>query len=189
MSVAYRKEGLDLDGNAVGQAAHADGDAGVPARVAEHREEDLGGAVDHLGMIDELRRRVDESAYPDALHHPIEIAVERGAQVRKQVERAKPRRLPGLIDVDLTSHFADESALAVPLAELSCEEKKLAEANEWHVIGPRRAGSGQLDPLLAEALLDDPGGRCPRVEADGHHPDRIARFSGNDVASAAVGEN
>ena len=34
----------------------------MPPRIAEHLDEQVGGAVDHLGLIDEGRRAVDEAA-------------------------------------------------------------------------------------------------------------------------------
>ena len=58
---------LDLDRGAQRQLGHPDGRAGVPARVAEHRAQQLRRAVHDTGLPGEAGRRRDE---PDHLHHP-----------------------------------------------------------------------------------------------------------------------
>src|SRR4051794_18365203 len=53
---------LDFDGGIAGQGGNADGRAGMAALVAERRDHQVGGAVQHLRSVDEIRRRVDEAA-------------------------------------------------------------------------------------------------------------------------------
>ena len=54
-------DALDLDRGAERQRGHADGGAGVPALVAEHPDDEVGGAVGDEVMLGEFRRRGDEA--------------------------------------------------------------------------------------------------------------------------------
>ena len=62
--------------------------------IAEHLDHQVGGAVDHLGLVGEVGRRGDEAAEPDDARHPIEVA-ERGLGLGDDVDGAKPCRLSG----------------------------------------------------------------------------------------------
>src|SRR5437879_10949236 len=57
-SAADLDDRLDLDRDAVRQGSHADGGARVLALVAEHLDEQVRAAVDHLGLVGEIRRAV-----------------------------------------------------------------------------------------------------------------------------------
>ena len=52
-----RREQLDLDGDVERQLGESDRGAGVPAGIAEHLDEEVGAAVDHLGGAVEARVR------------------------------------------------------------------------------------------------------------------------------------
>src|SRR5207249_461304 len=58
---------VDLDRGAEGELGDADGAAGVPARLAEDRAEQLAGSVDHARLAGEPLGRGDE---PAELDHP-----------------------------------------------------------------------------------------------------------------------
>src|SRR5437016_5307053 len=51
-------DGFDLDRDVVGQAAHADGGAGMLALGLEHFDQQVGAAVDHLRVLLEVRHAV-----------------------------------------------------------------------------------------------------------------------------------
>src|SRR3546814_19059264 len=48
------EEGVDLDGDTARQRYGTDGKAGMLAGIAEHLDHQVGGAVDHLRMVDEV---------------------------------------------------------------------------------------------------------------------------------------
>jgi hypothetical protein len=52
-SPAHQQDGLDLDRHPVRQRSHVDRGAGVAACLAEHIDEEIGAAVDDLGMVGE----------------------------------------------------------------------------------------------------------------------------------------
>ena len=51
----HLEHGLDLDRGVERQRRDADGGARVPALVAERRDHQVGGAVHHLGAVEESR--------------------------------------------------------------------------------------------------------------------------------------
>src|SRR3954451_8725783 len=55
---------LDFDGDAVRERPHANGGARVPPRIAEERHEEIGAAINDLGLLAEARR---------AVHHPQQL--------------------------------------------------------------------------------------------------------------------
>src|SRR6185437_443711 len=65
--IADLENRLDLDRDVVGQRAHAHGRAGMDAIRAEYFGEQVGAAVDDLGVIGEIGRRVDHA---EQLDHP-----------------------------------------------------------------------------------------------------------------------
>src|SRR5258706_13000453 len=65
---------LDLDRRVGWQRGDADGGAGMAALVAERCDHQVGGAVQHLRPIEEIRRGIDEAAEPDHPDHLVEGA-------------------------------------------------------------------------------------------------------------------
>jgi hypothetical protein len=70
-------DGLDLDRHSVRQRGDSYRKAAVAAGWAEHLDEEIGGAVQHLRLLDEVGLGVDVAADPDPAHQPVEIAAER----------------------------------------------------------------------------------------------------------------
>src|SRR5712691_2283929 len=83
------ENGFDLDRDAGRQAVHPDRGAGMAAAIAEHRDHQVGGAVDHLRHVGELRGAVDKPADPQTAAHAVEIAAASDPQMGEDVERAK----------------------------------------------------------------------------------------------------
>src|SRR5947209_5267159 len=71
------EDAFDLDRGIGGQGRDADRGPRVPALVAESCDHQVGGAVQHLGSVKEIRRRIDKTAEPDHANHLVEVA-ERG---------------------------------------------------------------------------------------------------------------
>src|SRR5690349_5683801 len=55
------EDGVDFDGGVRGKRRNTDSGAGMPALVAEGRDHQVGGAVQHLGAIEEVGRGIDEA--------------------------------------------------------------------------------------------------------------------------------
>src|SRR5262245_29363602 len=66
-----------LDRRVRRQRGDADGGAGVAALVTEGRDHQVGGTVQYLRSVDEIRRRVDETAEPHHAHDLVEVAERR----------------------------------------------------------------------------------------------------------------
>src|SRR5436305_3576184 len=148
---------FDLHRHAVGERADADRHPGVPPGVLEDLHQEVGGAVDHLGLCHEIRHGIDVAGDAHTAHDTVEIPVQLGPQQGHEIEGAQPGRLLPLIDSELTPELADEAALAVPLRELAGQVDQVAGAHRGDVVRPRLAGLRQLDPELFQALRDGAG--------------------------------
>src|SRR4051812_32616154 len=82
---------LDLDRGVRRQRGDADGGAGMAALVAKSQNHQVGGAIQHLRPVEEVRRRIDETAEPDHPDHLVEVA-QRRLDLRQQVDGAAARR-------------------------------------------------------------------------------------------------
>src|SRR6266568_1798419 len=118
--------GFDLDRDAAGQAVHPDRGARMTAEIAEHRDHQIRGAVDHLGHVGELPGAVDKPADPQTSAHAVEIAAAGDAQMGEDVERAELCRLTAVGDADPGAELALKAELAVPLADLAGDEDEIA---------------------------------------------------------------
>src|SRR2546425_11618555 len=100
---------LDLDRDAVGQRSHAYGGAGVLALVAEHLDEQVRAAVDHLRLVGELGRAVHHA---EQLHHALHAveAAELGLHHREQREPDRARVLVALFHRELRAELALDRA-------------------------------------------------------------------------------
>ena len=81
------------------------------AAIAEHFDEEVGAAVDHLRRVLEFRHRVHHAEH---LHHALDAreAAELGLHHRQQVEADRARMLVGLLDRVLAADLAPR-ALAI----------------------------------------------------------------------------
>src|SRR5450755_2121379 len=148
------EDSLDLHCRIGGKGRDADGGAGMAALVAEGRDHQVGGAVQDLGTVEEVRRRIDEAAEPDNPDHLVEIA-ERGLDLRQQVDGAAARGGVALLDRDAGPEFAlgDQLALRVD-ANLAGNEQQIAGAHETDVIRHRVWRLMQDHALCRKLLLD-----------------------------------
>jgi len=126
----------------------------VTPGIAEHLDDEVGGAVHHLRLLREIVDRIDEAAQAHATQDTVEITAERAFRHGQDVEAAQPRRLLPLLERDLPAELADEAALAVPLANLAGDEQEVAAAHARDVICQRGSRLRQLDLELCETRLD-----------------------------------
>src|SRR5690348_15248365 len=126
----------------------------MAAEITENVDHQIGGAIDDLRLLREIRGAVDEATEPDATQEAIEIPVERAFGDGEQVEAAEPRRFLALLERDLLAELPEESPLAIPLADLARDEEKIAAAHERHVVRERRRRLRQLDPEFLQSVLD-----------------------------------
>src|SRR5712691_12783817 len=166
------EDGFDLDRDAAGQAARPDRGAGMAAAIAKHCDHQVGGAVDHLRHVGELRGAVDKPADSQAAAHAVEIAAAGDPQMRQDVERAEPRCLPPVGDADSGAELPDKAKLAIPLADLTRDEDEIAGNRERNVIRHRRCRLRQFDAELVEPRLDLSAHRLPLHRLD---PTRLRR--------------
>src|SRR5512143_1810977 len=108
----HGEERIDLDGGGEWKSRAADGDARVAPLVAETLDEEIGGAVQHFGMVGEVRRCVDEAVEAQELNDAVEIAQGR-LGLRQDVERAELRGLLAFREIDIGPELAGERHLAV----------------------------------------------------------------------------
>src|SRR6478735_10891408 len=135
---------FDLDRRIRGQRGDADGGAGVAALVTEGGDHQVGGAVENLRPIQEVRRRVDEAAEAHNAHDLVEIA-ERRLDLGQQVDGAAAGGRGAVFD----GHAGAELALGDQLAgrieaNLARDEQQVTGAHERHVIGHGGRGLMQL---------------------------------------------
>ena len=87
---------LDLDGDIDRQRSRADRRARMPALVAEDLDQQVGGAIDHLGMVGEVGHAIDEADKLDDALELVEIAAAGILELRHDIDGAQPRRLARL---------------------------------------------------------------------------------------------
>src|SRR5262249_47255027 len=141
-SLAHRDDHLDLDGDPAGERAHADRRARVATALAEHLDEEIGTAVDHLRMVLELGGRIDHAEHLDDLLDPIEIAAKRIAHGCDQHQSHRTRVPIAFLD----RHAGAELALGHSLRgvrTLAREIEQIADALGVHVAAERRADLGE----------------------------------------------
>jgi hypothetical protein len=112
---AHLEDGLDFDGNVIWQRTHPDRHAGVAPGFSEHFHEQVGGAVDDLGMGKESRLRIDEPGHPDAADYPVQVSIQGFSELSHQVEGAEPGCLLPLSDSEFPTQLTDEAPLSIPL--------------------------------------------------------------------------
>src|SRR5690348_18237729 len=135
---AHLEDGVHLDRDAARQRVHADGGARMASGIAEDLDHDIGGAIGDLRLLREVVGAMDEGTEPDAARDPVKIAIQGSFRMRKNVEGAELRRFLSVLEGNLAAELADKSQLAVPLTDLSGDEKEIAAAHEGHVVRDRR---------------------------------------------------
>src|SRR6187402_2056438 len=96
---------FDLDRRIRGQRGDADRGAGVAALVTERGDHQVGGAVEHLRPVQEVRRRVDEATEAHHAHDLVEVA-KRRLDLGQQIDRATACRGGTLFDGDAGAQLA-----------------------------------------------------------------------------------
>src|SRR5215469_9280192 len=139
------EQALDLDGCVRRKRRHADGGAGMPTLVAEHRNHQIGRTIEDLRSVEEIRRGIDEAAEANHAHDLVEIA-DRSLDLRKQVDAAAARGGIALFDGDAGPELAlgDQLARGVE-ANLPGYEQQVACPHEADIVRHRRGRRMQAD--------------------------------------------
>src|SRR5262249_47693733 len=140
IALVHREDRVDLHRGAKRETRTANGDAGMPSFLPKHFHDQLGGAVDHLRMIEETGRGVHKAVQAQTLHDAIEIA-ERGLGLSEDIERGKSRRLLALGEVKPSAERAGQCELPVFQRQLTCDKELAAQMQERDIIGD---GEGDL---------------------------------------------
>ena len=123
----------------------------MPAGVAEDLAEEFAGAVDHLGLVGEVRVRGDEADHFDHALHPVERAqccAQRGEAV--QDAHAGAGLAGGDVDAGAELAGGDQGGVAGP-GELAGDPGQAAFDNDGDVGVKRRLGGRQFDAEFPEA--------------------------------------
>ena len=131
--------------------------------VAEHRDHQVGCAVEHLRSIEEIGRRIDEAAKANHARDLVEVA-ERGFDLRQQIDCAATRRSVTLFDGDTGAELAFRDQLAFGVdADLPRDKQQIPGADEADIIRDRACGFMQDDALRREFLFNSSCHICPQI--------------------------
>jgi hypothetical protein len=136
--------------------------------VAQHVDHEIGGAVNDLGIVGEIRSRIDEPVEAQQLHDAVEIA-QGGLGLRQDIERTEPCRFLALSQINARAKLACDSYLAVTQGQLSGDEQQIAEMKERYVVGDWRRELGQRDVQRPQPCFDFAchiASACPAIGLD-----------------------
>src|SRR5215208_6761621 len=136
------------------QGAGANGRARMLALVAQHLDDEIGGTVDYLGLIGELRNSVDEAQNLHAALHAIEIACARILQLGENVDGADARRLCCFLGAEILADLSLILEFSVFQGHLAGSEDEIARAHPTDIVGDRRGRLWQFNSELLEAGID-----------------------------------
>src|SRR6476646_5415536 len=101
----------------------------MPPFLPEHLHDQLGGAVDHLGMVEETGRGVDKAIQAQALDNAVEIA-KRGLCLGENVEGAQPSALLALGKIKAGPERAGYGELPILERQLARHEELAVQVHE-----------------------------------------------------------
>ena len=139
----------DFDGGVEGEGGRAEGDAGVFAGFAEDLEEEVGGAVDDLGVIGKIGGGIDEAL---EVHDPADLVegadflADDGEAVEDDVFGGGG----GTLDGDCIWDLAGDDG-AVLDGEATGEEEEVAGADAVDVGGDRGGDLGKGETEFVES--------------------------------------
>ena len=143
----------------------------MAAGIAEDLDHEIRGSVDDLGMLAEIRHRVDVTADLEATHHAIEIAVAGRFDLGDDVEAAYPGRGLRVRQFDDIADLADMRELAVHDGHLAGDPDVIAALYPGHVIGQRGYRVGNDDAQFHESRFNLAGHSClPLVSRSAARP-------------------
>ena len=134
---------LDLDHRTERQRGDTEGRARVLPAFAEHRDQQVGAAVHHLGLLLEVVDRVDEAADAYDPLHAGEFSDLR-LQGRDQPERRLAGGLVGRGHGGVATDFAGHYRALVVSRNVSGEEHEVSAAHGGDIVGDRLAHRGEL---------------------------------------------
>src|ERR1700688_3880957 len=105
-----------------------------------------------LGWSFEARRATHRAFKAHDLLDPIEAA-KRGFELRDRIERAQPKRLIALLNVQLRAHLAFELQVSGNPGQLPGHHQQISGDQRRRVIADRRRRRRQLDTERTQTLL------------------------------------
>lgn len=157
IKLSHLEHRINLHRDIERQRGGADGEAGVLAAVAEDGDDQVAGAVDDLGLVGEVRHRVDETAELDAARHTVEVAAARRLELGQDVDRHDAGAGLAVLDRKRVAQLADMAQLAVLERHLPGDEDQAAGHDPGDVVCRRQRGFGDLDAEFGEACVDGAG--------------------------------
>src|SRR6266508_1342445 len=124
----------------------------MPAAIAEHRDEEIGTAVDHFRLLAEFRRGVDHAQELDDALDAIEVA-QFGLHDGDQAQAGLAGVLVALLLREVATDLADRQRMAGQTGALAGEIEQVAGAHGVDVIGHRRGRLGELDAEFLQPLF------------------------------------
>ena len=106
-------------------------------------DEQVGGAVDDLGLLAEAGLAIDEAADLDAAADAVEIAAEGELELGDDVESAQTSGLLALLDVKFDAHLTEIFEFPLQHRDLTRHEGEVAGNDYGNVVGGRHAGRWQ----------------------------------------------
>src|ERR1700690_2955948 len=119
---------------------------------AEHLDHEVGAAVDHLGMIAEIRLGVDHAEKLDQSLDAREVA-DRGFGDCEQLQAREARRFVALLDGSVLAQTPDHETAVRALRPLPGEEEEIARQAIGHVIGHRRRNGWKREAERGKPLF------------------------------------
>ena len=120
------KYSIDFHRDIARQRRRANRGARMAADVAENFNHQVGGAINNLRLLPEVRYTIDKAGEAHASNHAVKIAIQGRSNLGKNIESAQARRLLALLDCHIGTQFAGIDILAIEIGNLSGDEYQLA---------------------------------------------------------------
>jgi hypothetical protein len=125
LSAAHQQNRLDLQRHPVRQRSHADRGAGVAAGLAEHIDQEVGAAVDDLGMVGEISKENDPMPWPRSNSIP-----------RSRAARTAGITWPSRVTGESGKGWVSPGGLGPKAVAQGLQEVPSIFAGRPHIIGP-----------------------------------------------------
>ena len=118
----------------------------MTARIAQRLDHEIGGAVDHLGLVGEIGGGVHEAGQFHHTLEPVQIAITGGADLRQKAQRTAARGGGTGVDIHISAQTPGDQPIR-PVGDLARDIDGIAGDHEGHVVrgGCGRVGQGDAE--------------------------------------------